>query len=791
MGQRILPRPLKYNEPNKSTDLRPVSDSERDPAEPWFVLSIHDNAAVYSDPGSSNRIGSVEYGELFWVIDEQGSYVHVAKDDRPDVFNLSSRAKTIGWLRKDDVLLWRNSLLEPQSKIPLKGMLLNTTRVLGSDQINYRRVESYNDPAMQISTGYESRLFEIFFIYKYSPRHNSVLLGRSQYFSAVDYNRGTITSNIIGWVDLNRVLEWDTRVAIEPNWSADAVNERQQKNILAKVFNPSDGGAKDRCARDFSRGQIPRNCDVAWQENIDSDKMDGFRQPGYWRRFPVVGDPGQEIYEIMVMGELTSQSGQKISHDVDVRTRQGLNELIEKYRNINVVFVIDGTNSMQPFYQPAINSIDRIVETIKRTGDGLKNLRFGYVVYRDYAERDRLVEVRQLTSQADAIVRELQKIEARDLYDTDTHEAVYYGLKTAFERVFAGNTHDTNILIHIGDAGNHYRNDPSQVPQSEIIDLLVKYKCHYIAYQAHRTSDDQAYRDFPHQIREIMSRAAERIYNEWMALGRDDLERPVLREVSRNVHRIENGHPMVVMAAAPGQTMNLSVLEDEISRAIEEIDNYTDITVELARELLERGRGIDEIVTREAEGKYVSSFAPGVYNFLVRLGLDENEISNYYSKNLQFVTEGYTAMYHPELNAPTYAPVLLMENREFMRIYGVLDRLRRATASSGDRRENLKSAWIEILKRHIGGIEVNFEEMPMEQITAMVIGVPIRSGMLDMVLRDITDPSVFTDDMLSRYVNHIVFKYNELDRIANTTSYPYSFISNDVLYYWIDLELLP
>lgn len=792
-GQHIMSRPLKYNEPHRNIDLRPVSESERDPVQPWFIFPLSDNTPVYSEPGGSHRVRSVNFGEILWVIEEQGNFLKIAKDDRPDVFTLSNRAEIFGWIRKDDALLWRTALMDPQTKIYLKGMMMNTTRALGSTQVNYRRVQSFKDPALQIPTEYESRLFEIFHIYKYSPRHNSVLLGRSPYISSIEQARERITGNIIGWVDLDRVLEWDTRVAIEPNWNTDAVGERMQKNIRSIVFNPAEGPQKDRCAHEFSRGQATRNCDIAWQDDIWDTQGGAFeRRPGYWRRFPVIGDYGRNIYEIMVMGELTSETGQRITHEVDARTRQSLNELIEQYRNINVVFVIDGTNSMGPFYQSAINSVNRIVEIIKRTGDGLKNLRFGYVVYRDYAERDRLVEVRQLTTNADHIVRELRNVKAEDLYDTFTHEAVYYGLKTAFDRVLDQRYNDTNILIHIGDAGNHYRDDPSQVPQSEIIDLMVKYKCHYIAYQAHHMSDHQAYRDFPHQIREIMSRAADRIYNEWKNMGREDIERPVLSQVRTNVHRIENGHPMLVMAAGRGQTMDLAILENEITRAIEEIDNYTDVTIELARELIERGRGIEEIITQTSDGMYVSSFAPGIMNFLVRLGHDETEIQGYYSKNVQFVTEGYAASYHEKLNFPLFSPVLLMDNTEFIRIHGRLERLRGATTTPGDTRENLRNAWIELLKRHVGvDRETEYEEITLQQASSMVFGVPLRAGMLDIPLRDITDTSVFNDRMLSRYINHIVFKFNELDRIANKPDYRFAFMSNDIRYYWIDIDLLP
>lgn len=792
-AQQIMFRPLKYNEPHREMSTAPVSEDERDPVMPWFVVAVHDNVTARPNPGSLERGRSLRFGQLFYVIDEQGEYLRLARDDRRDDFQLSSRAEIYGWVRKDDVLMWQNALSDPQTKISLKGMIMNTTRSLGGGHASYRRIQAFKDPSLQHVSDFEARLFEIFYIYRYSPHHNSVLMGRSPYFNPQAHSSSESSGVIVGWVDLDRVLEWDHRVAIEPNWNVDAVNERMRKNVRASIFSPAISSPPDQCAEAFAKGQNKSGCEVAWEDDIwDAETGEFERKPGYWRRFPVLGDHGANIYKLMVMGELSGEFG-VIHENVDVQVRQTLNQIIEKVRNINVVFVIDGTSSMGPFYQSVINSVQRIVNIFEMTGDEYKDLRFGYVVYRDYLERDRLIESRQLTHNSEAIIAGLRRVEATDLYDIHTHEAVYYGLKTAINGVFT-DPNETNILIHIGDAGNHYRNDPSQVPQSEIIDLLVEYKCYYIAFQAHHTRNHQAYVDFPHQIREIMSRASDRLYTQWVNLLGEEIveERPMLREVRRNVHRIENGPPMVVMSSPRGHTMDLGDLENEITLAIEEIDVYTDMVVERAREMLERGQGI-EVVAGTTEGLYASSFAPGVYNMLLRMGLDENMIKNYYSKNVQFVTEGYASRHHSSLNSNMFSPVLLMENVEFMRILLRLNELRQATSVPGDRRDQLYNAWIELLKRHVGvKPESEYEEITLEQASSMVFGVPLRASMLQQIqLKDIYDESIFPNTALNRYINHISFKYTELERISNTNDYPYSFFSNDIRYYWIDVNLLP
>lgn len=790
--EHILFQPIKYQTPHRDMDTRPVRESERDDYVPWFVISVNQNAQTYSSPGRGRPFKQLVFGERFYVTAEEGNYLRIAKDDRRNDFHLSSRAEDYGWVSKNDVLMWQRALMDPESAIALKGMILNTTSALGDIRTDYHRINAYKDSELNQRTDFEARLFEIFYIYRYSQDGRAVLLGRSPHFSERQTGRQEMTGSVIGWVDLNRVLEWDHRVAVEPNHENESVSERFARGIRSTVFTPSPGPDPKACARQFMRGHLSPECEIAWQDDIFDERGNHARKQGYWRRFPVIGDHGSEIYKLMVMGELYGETG-IIEEEVDMEVRRRLNQMTEKLRNINVVFAVDGTNSMGPYYRSVVNAIERIVQLFEAADEQHKNLKFGYVIYRDYLEGDRLLETRQLTPNSQLIMDQLRRVDARDYHDIYVHEAVNYGLRAALSQVFV-DPDETNILIHLGDAGNHSRDDPSQVPQSEIVRLMAEYKCYYIAYQVHHMDNHQAYDDFPRQIREIMSRASEKLYYEWVdILGENVIEtRPYLRQVGGNIYRIEGGPPMALIASDRGREMDLTYLEDEISRAIEEIDAYTDRVVEITRELLERGGGI-QVVAGETEGTYVSSFAPGVYNFLVRLGLDEETLQSYYETNVQFVFEGYASRTHASLNRPLFTPVLLLQAVELSRIINRLERLRLATHASGDRRDLLYDAWVELLRRHVGiRPDGYFDEISLEEASMIVFGVPMRSSMLQQIqLKDIHDVAVFPNTDLNRYINQIEFKSRQLDRIVNTRDYEYSFNSNDILYYWIDVDYLP
>ncbi len=785
--------PSKYENPHKDLDIRPDGPGVQEGWRPWYVVVINDGAQTTTTPGGSQPHSELRFGDYFWVLEEDGRFLRIVRDPRPSDRQLSPAAEEMGWVSKNDLLMWYFALENPETGISLKGMILNTVRAL-QDQtdIDFTSVRAYNDPGLTQPTDYEARLFEIFHVYQYSTDRNAVLIGRRPYFNVGHLRAEGTYGGLVGWVDRDRILEWDHRVAIEPNHDAQAVNERMQQNIRTSVMSMStDQNKKWACAEDFKYGRdLTNDCEVVWDADIFDDDGSFERPSGYWRRFPVVGDYDDEIYEVMVMGEMQGRLG-SIDDQVSIAVRAELNRLIEKYRNVNVVFAVDGTNSMQPYFEPVVNSIDNIVEIFEGQADDSKTLRFGYVVYRDFLERDRLLEHMPLTTNSDQVMAQLRQVEARDFFDRYAHESMYYGLSKAFEKVFI-DPDETNILIHVADAGSHSRDDPSYVPQEVVVDLMTEFGCFYIAYQSHHTQDHQAYRDFPIQVREIMRNASEAMYEQWRTIGGDELfpEQPAL-VTDGNINRIENGIPMVLIDTPFGSRFDYDLLANEITQAIVEIDQYNDYVIERLRDILERGKGF-QVATGESQSRYTNSFAPGVLEALRRMDIDYEDLRNFYEENVELVFEGYTSRSHAMLNSSLYKPVVLLTAREFTSIYNQVSRLDRATQGSGEVRTMLYETWIEILRRHVGaGSEID-DNISLEEATAMVFGIPMRAGMLRQIpLKNIMDPSVFPDADLRRYVQQIQRRANLLESILNQRDYEYSFMSNDIKYYWIGIDKLP
>ena len=232
----------------------------------------------------------------------------------------------------------------------------------------------------------------------------------------------------------------------------------------------------------------------------------------------------------------------------------------------------------------------------------------------------------------------------------------------------------------------------------------------------------------------------------------------------------------------PGNWMRFPVIES---------DN-TELFKVLVPEFIHYEQINSNEVSNPDANKDPNEYHSGLRKIFGKLNFPKDSLKfNSISGSLYFTT-GYAPIYHPELNFPLFTTVLLLEIREFMKLYGLVDRLKTATTSPGNTRENLLKAWIELLNRHVGvDCETEYEEITLQQASSMVFGVPLRVEMLDIPLRYLTDISVFNDRMLSSYINHLVFKFNAFNLIANTNNYPYSFILNDNLYYWIDMELIP
>ena len=792
-GKVALKKPFKYFEPYEDIDDYSETE-EKDLTREWIVYSDRTNNKTYDKPGSTAVKKSLGFLEEFLVLDETDKYIHIVKDPNVDFDGtLSSSAKDYGWISKDKMLLWEHCLVTRIGKIDKKAMVLNTVEGIRRKDIDKdESIEVFfcKDPGLNKRSQNSTSLYEVFFIYKQTK--DAVLLGRLNRKSG-----GIKISDVVdGWIPITRINFWDHRIALEPNPEEDAVKERKSKSKKTTIL------LDEPAAEDFMKGRIVRDRDIFW----DTDTYEE-RPHGYWRRFPILEyDKEAGMYHIGVMGEIHSPKGvvdQITKADADKQ----MAELITKKRNINIVFVIDGTTSMQPYFKPVSDAIISSMKKLKELYDNelVNNIQFGAVVYRDYAEdqRRKLIEPFTLTSDNKKISEWLLSRQAIDYHDTDAPEAVYYGLQKALLTILYGKEKETNVIILIGDAGNHHRNDASQVSETKLVDLLEYYGCHFLAFQVNNKASHTTYDEFGPQAKNIIQRNAKEIYDDIRNniptyLSKYGKDKPVFHSAGNNRDTLNNTAIVgMVIYAEKGKSISTSVLRQEIMNVIRYVYDYMNDYVSIISEIFAEGKSFDKVFTSNAQqrtrytDKEVSVFTDAILYYLTQLDISGEQLKILCDKNFQLYIEGYTPHKLDNFKYPLFQRVLFVSRLELGDLINIMEKLQ--SAYSGNRRQKLYDTWIEILKDHVGDVnEEELEDMTFEEIYEKVFGLPGTSELLkDTKLKYLTNREVVSEDDIEEYAHRIDLKYNRLHRILNEVNYIYSFRSNEEVYYWLPEHILP
>lgn len=753
----------------------------------WEVFSDRDNNTTFTDATGTTPAKTLNFLDKFYVGEEKGEYIRLIKDKNISFSGeFSTYAEDFGWIKKQDMLLWQRCYVTDRN-IDKKAMLLNTVATLQNAPVNVEKsdkiVKFYTNPDLTTESAEQSHLFQVFYIFKFSEK--SVLLGR---ISKVMDNT-QIKTIILGWAPIDRIAFWDHSIAIEPNWEEEAANERQSTGLTARVFRDQPA------AKNYAMGENVQgafwNADPLQKRNI-----------GDWRRFPVLKRSGK-LLRTGIMGEIASVKGATMKAEDNADIQRYYNTTRKAKRTINIIFVIDGTSSMQPYFASVSKALAKSMDHMNEKYRA-NNMQFAAVVYRDMAEGNRLTEVRPLTNDYKDISMFLSQVDAKDYNDKDAPEAVYYGLKTALRQSGIKNG-ETNVMVLIGDAGNHHRMDESTVELNDLTYLLEENECHMLTIQV-ANKNEPTYDEFVNQSKFMIQQVATNRYNQnrTVARGRVELPRPTFSNAEPSVFKLENAALIGrIVAAKPGESISGDRLANEVENIVFLANNYTNTFINTLDNIVMDGRDLQTAVDKAnsfatepeqdaATQKYVSSYTPAVLDYLRKLNIPDNRLNLVLEQKFQFYMTGWTTLEVDGLKHPLFKSVLFLTRFELGELLNDFDDLMIVT-NAADQRQAMKEAWIGLLQKHIGNVEVSeLEEKTMEEISEMVFGLPSTSELLANVkLKNITDPAAFDDRNFQNLVAQIERKQRQLDRIFNKDNYEYSFSSNDVMYYWIEEDLLP
>ena len=777
-GKRLMDMPQKYQLPKAGDDYSPAS--ERITGSIWQVFSDRENNQTFSSADGVSGFKKINFLDAFYVLNETADRIQIVQDPNYNIDGtLSSDAVDFGWIEKDKMLLWKHCLITSIGEIDKKAMILNTLSSIAKAKAGKSKtVRFFKNPKLSQASDDESRLFQVFYIYKMTK--TAVLLGKDARISDPSY----IKHDISGWVTRDRITFWDHRIALEPNWDENAVAERSRKGNKAMVFMD-----KTR-ARKYARGEQVADKFVFW--NQDSYKK---RNIGDWRRFPVLDRRGG-VFKTGVMGEISTSTNKKISAEDNAGIQREFNKIRKKRRTINIVFAIDGTNSMSPYFASVGNAINNSMAKLK--SDKNNDFRFAAIVYRDEAEGERLIETKPLTAEYQQVVSFLKSVVAKDYHDKDTPEAVNYGLKSALRQITSDK--ETNIVILIGDAGNHKRGGKTAVSQQKIVSILAERNCSFLAIQVHNKTDNSSYSDFVSETKEIILQTAKHRYESYKNSNPDlELNPPELVQKRANKFILNNtaGIGMGVYSPDNGQ-VTPALLEQEIENIVLASKEFNDKLLRLLDKIFMDGRSVKAVTKQnvkqsQATSEFVSSYTPAVVNFLSQMKkIPKQQLDVICEENYQFYMVGYTPILLRGSTHPLFKQILFLTRLELGKLMISFDELANAV-SGAKRRKKMQETWIELLINHIGNIDRDeLLEMTMEEVNSKVFGLPGSSRLLKEVrLADITDPAVVDDRHFDEYVQQIVAKQRDLKKIFNQDNYIYSFNSNDKMYYWISEDILP
>lgn len=519
----------------------------------WTVYVVNDGCKAYDSPSKSAKeiSANLHFMEDFFVASISGDFALLFYyDKRLDGLTIPVEATRqvsqftahgrrngyVGWVSIDDLLLWT---MCPQTKdgIFKKIAVVKDINALTHSNVN-TNPELFVDAQCSKSASSPNYVnaLDFYFAFKKDDVGNVLVYKNYQF-------EGDMRYQIVGWLKYGEYIDWNTRICWEPAFDGSI-------NDFAYSF------ASNAAAYDYDLSQIRSKSALSNQ-----------RKSPNIPRSPVL-TYNKQVAQLSVLA--TTSGSTDVDYDKVIREIETLKQSLSK---INVVFVMDATNSMRSCFSAMSKAVQNISE-YKYLND---DVRFGVVVYRNYADEKNngLVDCCPLTN-----VKENGTTIAKFLDDTkcfsassEAQEAMFYGLNYAVDNM-TWSANNSNFIILISDVTTKDP-DAKGFTSAEIVKKLAGKKINLVAFQA-RSYPESAYQNFSSQVGDI-------IWDLYGAMGYTNIEMKANGKTGITEYYQKEGSekkwPLRPMAskykASDDRTINSSELENMAEEMIKEFISET------------------------------------------------------------------------------------------------------------------------------------------------------------------------------------------------------------------------
>lgn len=596
-SQNWINTPDFFTKQCKQSDLDKINSGEIDLND--YTINSRDQKfwKVYADRegvrmkntyrGSSNNKKLKFMQELYVSEIKANNWLHL--------FDVNT-GEDMGWVNSRYLILSKLSLRsETKSSldvsIPRKAIVLTSLDELVDGQIDPDDIldqkHYYNDPSPQTGAiiGTPKR-FTILFVFK--EQDGSVLLAFTDNLDGSGIENST---KVLGWMPKANRTTWSSRACLEP---------------LANENNPhAKGENKWPGYKDISKLNSCIN------ENYCSDdgrfiefsvgKVHAFRM-----RYPVLPSENNTSNIKQVVSIAKDVSEDTISGGV---VEQMIENLKFLSKHTNIIFAIDATSSMTPYYSSVARSLNEVVNSSKEQNHKVK---FGLVIYRDYADGNNAYDYEPLTTDYESFKRKLNNVKCMSK-DNDKPEAQYNGLINGLNALNL-NPKESNVVVLIGDCGNH-KVDEKGLTNKSVTDLFIKKNINLIAFQVASSSNDYStYAKFNIDAQSYVKNTAQSkiegkktdLKYEWKRLKNENTYRLVWKDQS--VCNFQNMFGRFIYSST-NSTMSTKILENSIVFSLKEYMSTIDENIRILEDIFNGGTGCgissDKILDNPPEGVVV------------------------------------------------------------------------------------------------------------------------------------------------------------------------------------------
>ena len=705
----------------------------------WRVYSNNSSNKLFKSVDCNDENGStLDFMQPLMVLDVVGNSLKVCD---------SETRKFLGWVTASQLILSDYALLN-KNGLPRKALLITSLNDANSylNESDLKVVSVYKNS--QCTDKYSEASHDLWSIYYViSETSDAYLLSK---VDVLNGNKKQIEDAILGWVKKFSVTAWDYRVCLEENYR----DEKAVKDYAGKfipIFRKKE--KLEDYLGSAGAGNPSSDSESIIYDVILTDSMPYPRDP----RFPILKNFDElSIRETIVVG--TVGGGES-----NGKARKIIDDLIANLSNINVIFVIDATQSMTKFYKPVVDALSGFFDQWKLTRN-INKLRVGCVLYRDYLDNPAF-EVLPMTSDEKEVINYLNNITTMSINKL-LPEAQFNGIINGVDKLGI-DPNASNIFVIIGDAGNK-ENDKYNV--EDVINKLKKYHGNIVSFQVN-DGNHPTYRDFRSDMNAIVRGVCENIQNGYTYEKSQNIKNTYLLK-PRTKSDYEHFYNIGRFSYA---SLNLSMDPNFLKESLLECLESHSLQVDNIKKSLSRGgrRVINDVAVKA---------------MMQERKVPESVIRNAFK--IQGSAKGFTFLRAYGFNTDVYSKVVYLSQSELNEVKNIFNKLIRSIQSSGTTmaKSAFKDAILVQCRRMTG--ETNNDilyDKSIGEIWEAILGIDFEGDyrIKDYPLRDLDK---IDDAVFQKFVKKME---NSASKFNNNDYKNRFFVENNSKFYYIPLEDFP